>query len=182
MKKSKLLLILLLSFHLSFSQKIVKYNYVVNGKSIDNRKKPFLGMESEFSTVRKYYNIAQFKESRLFTGSSKDFILYKVIDQVWYYKSNSKWKLFFDYRNGRGGKIHLSGYDCQITLEKEVTIRDKKLYKISLQPVNITISHKPVYFFDPNEGVIIVKVPSGIILTRDDYFKNQLSDDEISLL
>lgn len=123
MKTSYILLILLLSFHNSFSQKAIKYNYGVNGKSIGNKTEPFLGMEFEFSTVRQYYNNNEFKETRLFTGNNKDYILYKIINHIWYYKDKGQWKLFYDFNNKQGGKIRLSNQNYNIVFDKEVIIR-----------------------------------------------------------
>jgi hypothetical protein len=175
-----IILVILLSVNSCFSQKVINYNYVVNGKSIND--KPYLGMELEFSTIRKYYSDSKFKESRLFTGSNKDFIFYNVQNLVWYYKSKNKWNLFFNCQNNQGGKIHLLGNDYQIVFDKEIIIRDIKIYKIVLQPINITITNRLTYFFDANEGVIILKTASGIILIRNDYFKYKLTESEINLL
>ncbi|PLK43915.1 hypothetical protein [Emticicia sp. TH156] len=77
MKINKIVFVILLACQACFSQKIEKYNYVIIDK-ID-APKPYLGMELEFSTVRKYYNNNEFKESRLFTGSNDDFISFKKI-------------------------------------------------------------------------------------------------------
>jgi hypothetical protein len=178
--KNRILIFLFLPFGLCFSQNVIKYNYVVNGV-LDNSK-PHLGMESEFSTIRKYYTDKKFKESRLFTGSNNDFIVYKILDQAWYYKSKNKWNLFFDCTTKQGGQIRLFGIDYKIVLKKEIIIRDKRIFKIYFQPINSSITHQPVYYFDSNEGIIIFKTASGIILIRNDYFRNQLTEDEINLL
>src|ERR1700761_7372504 len=149
MKMSKLLAVLLFWSYLGFSQNVIKYNYVVNGKSDSDRNKPFLGMEYEFSTIRKYYSQTEFKESRLFTGSNDSFIFYKIINQVWYYKTKNKWNLFFDYNRKQGGYIRLLGNNYKIKFEKEIIIRNKKLYKIVLRPTNVILAHNPAYLFDP---------------------------------
>jgi hypothetical protein len=182
MRKTKiieLLLLLLVSSTSCFSQKVIRYNYVVNNKTPNDQ--PYMGMELEFSTVRKLYRDVKFKESRLFTGSNSDYIQYCIKNQTWYYKDKNKWKLFFDFENKQGGRINLLGNDYQIICEKEVLIRDKKLYKIILRPINVTIINQPIYFFDPKEGVVIFKSATGIVLIRNDVF-NHLTENELITL
>jgi hypothetical protein len=176
----ELLLLFMLSVTTCFSQKLIRYNYVVNNRTSND--KPYLGMELEFSTARKFYDNAKFKESRLFTGSNNDYIHYCIKNQTWYYKDKNKWRLFVDFENKQGGEINLLGNDYKIVCEKEILIRDKKLYKVNLRPINVTIINQPTYFFDPKEGVVIFRSASGIVLIRKDYIFDHLTENEINLL
>ena len=75
-----------------YSQSSIKYHYVLNERL--NAKKsnsPLFGMDQEFITVRKYYSQFKFSETRLFTGDGKKSILYKIENEIWYYKNNNKW-------------------------------------------------------------------------------------------
>jgi len=180
MNKFGLFLFLLLFSYNSFSQEIVNnYYYIINGKS--EKDKPYFGMEFEFKTTRKYLNPKEFKESLLFSGNSKEFLYYKIVGNVWYLKYKCKWNLFFDFNNKQGGKIHEVRDDYKITLEKEIILRGRMIYKIKFQPIGFVLNHNPSYYFDPEEGVVIIQ-SSGIFLIRKDYFSKELTENEINLL
>ncbi len=159
-------------------QKTIKFSYLVNGYSIADKKKPFIGMDLEFSTIRKYSHDNEFKESRLFTGSNDDYIFYKIINQVWYYRRNGKWVLFYDYKNKKGGVIELFKKTYVILFKKQIKIQNQRLHIISLKVGNGLSNHNPEYFFNPVDGVVLIRTPSGILLDRKDYLKKPLSYTE----
>lgn len=163
-----------------FSQKSVKYEYVISNCPIVS--KPYLGMELEFSTNRVYENDSVFKESRLFTGSHEDYILFKKKDEIWYYKNKGKWNLFYNYKNKKGGRIRVSNVDYKLVFDKKIILRGITLHKIHLKSSKLIQTHQPYYYFDYEEGVLIMKTSLMKMLIRKDFFENPLSKQEEELL
>jgi hypothetical protein len=182
MKKNSILLILFIGFNCCYgiAPKVENYHYILNKRLITAKNSPLFGMEFEFSTNRIYTKENEFRESRLFTGDNKDFISYKIIDNVWYWKNHNKWNLLFDCTTKKGGNLLIVGTSYKIKLIKEITLRDVKYYKISL--INKRGTRQSSYFFDPNKGVVIITTPSGVLLVREDCFDKPLSDDEQQIL
>ncbi len=178
---NNLVITILLLFSFCTSHKEIKYNYLINGKSENDA--PYLGMQYEFSTLRKYYNDKLFKESQLFTGSESEYSYFKIANHCWYYEMDNQWNLFFDCLNKKGGKIRLVGSDYyKIDFVKEIFLRNKNLYRIHLNPINFMINHQPTYYFDQNEGIVIISTSSGHVLIRTDYIRVPLTENEIEEL
>lgn len=169
--------------NISFSQNEIKYNYILN-EHLSNLDSSFIiyGIENEFSTVRKYVSDSCFSETRIFTGDEIVSILFKIEKGVWYYKQKNNWKLFYDSKKKVGGKINFSGTSFNIKYIKSLYIRDEFLHKIILSPIGVVYSHSLEYYFNPIQGVIIIKSSNNNVLLRSDSFKFPLSIKEIEIL
>lgn len=176
-----IILLFFLSEKVAYSQKKVEFHYIMNEKINNLVEQPIWGVEQEFNTQRVYYSNFLFSETRLFTGDNRRNILFKTKNNVWYYKLGSKWKLFYDSKRKIGGSFSVFKVKYNINFKKEVNINGISLHKIVLEPLYITQSHKPEYYFNPSKGVLIVKAGS-VILLRTDSFQNPLNDAEIGLL
>lgn len=182
MKVIKIVFVLLFAAKFSIAQKIVKFHYQNNETKVEGKDTPVLSMLENFSTVRIYVNEVEFKESRLFTGDNKKNILYKISGQVWYYKNQKGWQLFYDFCKKKGGAINLMGRWYRVVFNKEVSIHNKVLHKLYLNPVKIVQSHKLAYYFDPKSGVVLIKNSENGLLLRTDYFKHKLTPRDQELL
>ena len=183
MKIINIIVLFIFSCNVSYSQETVSYHYVLNERiTATDSTAPLLGMELEFTTVRKYYSSFTFSETQLFTGDNRKSILYKIENGVWYYKHKRKWKLFYDYNKMIGGDILLVDLKYKIVFKGAVNIRNTALHKIFLEPVTVSQSHRLEYYFDPLKGIVIIQSSNGTIVLRSDVFKAPLTDDEINLL
>lgn len=182
MKETRIMLMFMILFaNCGFSQTKVTYSYLKSENINHTETIPFFGMEQEFNTVRTFQQDSVFRESRLFTGSEKLFITYKIEKNVWYYKDKNKWKLFYDYKSRLGGRIRVMDITYKISFIKEVNLRGNKIHEIQLNS-SVYQSHKLLYYFNPSKGVVLIKAGNGIFLLRSDYFHKELMDKEMDIL
>ncbi len=179
MKKNSLLIIVVLFNLLAYSQNVINYNYVINNNPY--KSKPYTGMEFEFTIQKKEISESEFGISKLFTGNKK-FTYFKKQNKILYYKSQKKWKLFYDFNTKRGGDILISGVKYHLIFNKKLNIRDFSLDRVYLKPSKLTQLHQFIYYFDENEGVLVMKTSNGKLLVRKDFFEVPLSEDEELLL
>lgn len=161
----------------------ITFHYVLNERLITKEStSPLFGLDQEFVTVRKIYSQSKFSETRLFTGDGKKSILYKIENEIWYYKNNNKWELFYNPDKKIGGEISLFGLKYKVRFNGVVNVRNTTLHSISLLPLLVSQSHSLEYYFNPLKGVVIIKSSNGNILLRADNFNNPLTEAEIDIL
>ena len=161
----------------------ISFHYVLNERLITKEStSPLFGLDQEFVTVRKIYSQTRFSETRLFTGDGKKSILYKIENEIWYYKNNNKWELFYNPDKKIGGEISLFGLKYKVRFNGVVNVRNTTLHSISLLPLLVSQSHSLEYYFNPLKGVVIIKSSNGKILLRADNFNNPLTEGEIDSL
>ena len=161
----------------------ITFHYVLNERLITKEStSPLFGLDQEFVTVRKIYSQTRFSETRLFTGDGKKSILYKIENEIWYYKNNNKWELFYNPDKKIGGEISLFGLKYKVRFNGVVNVRNTTLHNISLLPLLVSQSHSLEYYFNPLKGVVIIKSSNGNILLRADNFNNPLTEAEIDIL
>jgi hypothetical protein len=177
----KLIVLFSLLNEVAYSQMKVEFHYQMNERINNLVEQPIWGMGHEFKTQRVYYSPLLFSETRLFTGDSTRAILFKTKKGVWYYRLQNTWRLFYNSKKKVGGIISISKINYRVTFRKKVKINNTLLDKFILKPMNISQSHSPIYFFEPQKGVVIIKAGSAILL-RSDSFNKSLTDEEINLL
>ncbi len=183
MKIINFIIVLILSYSSSWSQRTVTYHYILNSHiGVTDSIIPLFDMGQEFITVRRYYSSSTFSETKLLTGDNHKSILYKTENGIWYYKHKNRWRLFYNYHKMVGGNIVLFGLKYKITFLNSINIRNIVLHKIFLDPINVHQSHRLVYYFNPLKGFIIIQSSNGSTLLRSDAFDESLTDEEINLL
>lgn len=182
MKTIRVLCVLLFIAKFSIAQKTVLFHYQNNEITVGGKSAPVLSTMQNFSTVRTYIDDAEFKESGLFTGDHKRSVLYKIVDQIWYYKNQKRWQLFYNFHTKKGGVIDLMGTRCRVVFNKEVLIHNKLLHKLYIKPVKVVQSHNLAYYFDPKSGVVLVKNSWNGLLLRTDFFTRKLTIQDQELL
>lgn len=166
------------------SQVSNNHHYIINDHISTNDSVPYLGCELEFVTSRKYFKSNYFSETRIFSGDDSKSLYFRIEKGVWFYKKNkyNAWSLFYNFNTKVGGCISMNKEKYRIYFNKEVVIRNDTLHEICLKPVNIWISHIPIYYMTYSQGVVIIETGGGFLLIRKDYFMTPLNEDEIERL
>jgi hypothetical protein len=172
------LLVLLILGKASWAQTAVQYRYLSNDRVGVVSPKVFLhSMAVEFRTQRTYHGPAMFSETRLFTGNAERALRFLLKENVWYYRVQGRWRLFYDYAHRSGGVLDHQ----RITFVKAVQVRGMALHKLVLEQPGFTSSHRAYYYFSPKKGVLLIGTSTGV-LVRSDFLKTPLSEEEVDAL
>jgi len=161
-------------FFYSFGQsKNVVYEFVIKDKIfIDSLQQDYIGKEFEFIYERNYLNDSAFEEKNLFSNDSFERFIFLIKEKKWYYMHKKKWYLFFDQGNKTDCVFYLDKIPFKLSWEKSCNWDRNETFMLKLiPPEEISISHLPIYFFNPNYGIIGIK--NTLFLIRKDLIGNE---------
>ena len=172
MKKNILFYLYLTIINYSFSQKKIEFIYFPRDENfLDTFNITHFDKKFTFKSERIFFENGTFSDSKILCVKDSvlcGFIFKKDLENNWYLKSNTDWKLFYNSKKARISKVKIVEKKFMINPIDLIKINNEIIYSFQLLPLNnIKVGESNKFWFSPYYGIIGIQTSNSLLIRND---------------